>query len=704
MASARITFVGLHTALAALLLLGAADAGALAQEEKPRVNIRLGADGADVETLQNAAEEAAQDLKKREKATPDAVKVVTTDPEEIKSVTEAVTKPEVFPAPDPLKGLIPVPRILEDARSCTRQTVSSGDIEAAVLEDLKSVSRKEANGTRYLSLAPLYNSCVDDETLARHRAAAVKLLNSLTWEPRPVTPKAVGPHGLLLRFRLSDLGWGDKQWGQVLISYPYAVQVDQKRYKAIWNRSRSIMPYVRADWLAFTASRPPLYYRLLKLPAKLDELKSRLGVARDRKGVSRSGFQLYGVKNASRVLERHRRKGGVFWQTFEFSGLEDRQDLFKYPLGPGGKDRFSSIGGTAHFSLPNGFKGWFIHNQAGRRINGVPLRNASEKDWRTFNGFYCASCNFSPLVLTDDRVRIEVIGNPEFSAAVQDRVRKTHPRPDYLRFLFERDQLVYAQAMTDVDLEPEVAGAPELIQALADHYQGEGVTLQMAAGEVGLALEDFESKLVAEGPKAFNTARTMAQRGLSRVVFETKFPVLSRIAEAGEPIRGKLVGRLIGHRSTVAKPRPGAKFRTGPFRLSLVSNKSRYKVGDSLKIGVQTNRECALTLIFANRDGSGTVIFPNKFRSHPIVSVGRDMEIPGGPAPFEFKLNDPGEETVIALCDGSRSRSGLRHNFDKAPFTKIESVRKLLEKWISKTSKSRKRGMAYTALRLPVEP
>ena len=161
---------------------------------------------------------------------------------------------------------------------------------------------------------------------------------------------------------------------------------------------------------------------------------------------------------------------------------------------------------------------------------------------------------------------------------------------------------------------------------------------------------------------------------------------------------------MIGHRSTVAKPKPGAKFKTGAFQLSLVSNKSRYKAGDVLKMGIQTNRECALTLIFANRDGSGTVIFPNKFRSHPILTVGRDMEFPGGPAPFEFRLNDPGEETVIALCDGSRRRSGLRHNFEKAPFTKIESVRKLLEKWIGKTSKSRKRGLAYTALRLPVEP
>ena len=701
MASVKTVVFGFQVALAATLFAGVPDAGALAEDEKPRVNVRLGADGADVKEIKKQADEASRLEEKKKKA--EDVKVVTTDPDEVKSVTKALEEPAVFPAPDPLKGLIPVPDILQDAKSCSRTVVSASDIEAAVLEDLKSVSKKQANGTRYLSLASLYNSCVEEETLARYKAAAVKLLNSLTWEPRPVTPKAVGPNGLLLRFRLSDLGWGDKQWGQVLISYPYAVQVDQKRYKSIWNLSRSIMPYVRADWLAFTASRPPLYYRLLQLPGRLDELKGKLGVAKDRKGISRAGFKLYGLKSASRMIERHRRNDGVFWQTFEFSGLEERQDIFKYPLGPGGEGRFSSIGGTAHYSLPNGFKGWFIHDSSGRRINGLPLRNPAEKDWRKTNGFYCASCNFSPLVMTPDRVRVSVENDPDMPADVKDRVRKTHPKPDYMTFLFERDQAIYQQAMKDAEIQPQKEGQPELIQSLADHYQGGGVTLQMAAGEVGVPLEEFERKLIEEGPKAFNTARTMAQRGMSRVVFESKFPVLSRIADAGQPIRGKIVGRLIGRRSTVAKPKTGAKFRTGAFQLSMVSNKSRYKAGDVLKLGVQTNRECALTLIFANRDGSGTVIFPNKFRSHPIVTVGRDMEFPGGPAPFEFRLNDPGEETVIALCDGSRRRSGLRHNFEKEPFTKIDDIRKLLEKWISKTSKNRKRGMAYTALRLPVE-
>ncbi len=82
----------------------------------------------------------------------------------------------------------------------------------------------------------------------------------------------------------------------------------------------------------------------------------------------------------------------------------------------------------------------------------------------------------------------------------------------------------------------------------------------------------------------------------------------------------------------------------------------------------------------------------------------KELRFPGGHAPFEFHLNDPGQETVIALCDGTKRRSGIKHNYDKAPFTKIESVREVLETWISKKSKKRKRSLAFTALRLPVGP
>lgn len=86
------------------------------------------------------------------------------------------------------------------------------------------------------------------------------------------------------------------------------------------------------------------------------------------------------------------------------------------------------------------------------------------------------------------------------------------------------------------------------------------------------------------------------------------------------------------------------------------------------------------------------------------LSSKRELQFPGCYAPFEFRLNDPGEEMPIALCDGTNRGSGIRHKFQEAPFTKIENVRELLESWLDPKSKKRKRSLAYTVLRLPVEP
>ena len=116
MATVKTAVLGLQAALAGTLFLGVPDAGALAQDEKPRVNIRLGADGADVEVIKKKADETRRDQEK-DADNPKDLKVVTTDPEEVKSVTDAVKEPMVFPAPDPLEGLIPLPEVLQDAKA-----------------------------------------------------------------------------------------------------------------------------------------------------------------------------------------------------------------------------------------------------------------------------------------------------------------------------------------------------------------------------------------------------------------------------------------------------------------------------------------------------------------------------------------------------------------------------------------------------------
>lgn len=698
------------------LLLGCFHLGGAAvlaaQDNSSRVSVTFG----------SATGDDAAQLRQKAAASPAAPKLATALPADGANGDEKPTKPklrfdvaatepaevtdsEALAAPDPIEGLIPVPALLAAPKTCGRDLVDHAAIAEAIKEDLTSMPRKEADGTRYLTFANLYNACVSDEDLRSHKNAAIKLLNSLTWSTQTVTPKELGPNKLVLRFHQNDLGWTDKTWGKILLSYPYAVQTNVRRHKSIWNTSRSIMPYVRADWLAFAASRPPLYYSILGMPKSLSGLRKKLGMgpAGDAK-VSRSGFQLYGGYSASRVLERHARADGAYWRTYEFGGLEKQSNLFDFPLGPGGKSGFNSIGGTVQFSLPNGLRAWFIHNRSGGRINGVPLKKFVEKDWRRANGFYCPECNFAPLQFVPDRIRIHVDGNPEFSPEIQDKVRKLYPRHDYMTFLRSRDEEQYAEAYERAGLIDSRGSGSEPIKALADYYQARPVDLQTAAADLGVSPEVFDQKMAAKGTKAFNTARLIAQKGMPRIVFEAKHAAIVRITTKYAPLRAKSVGRLIGFRSTVARPVAKPAQSTGAFKLSLVSNKSRYKRGDKAIFAIQTLRECTLTVILANTDGSGTVVFPNKFRAHPTINSEREVRVPSGSAPYQLTLDTAGEETVVALCDGSKRRAGIRHNFDKQPFTKIKNVRELLESWISETSKKRKKRLAFTALRLPVEP
>ncbi|MCP4385064.1 MAG: DUF4384 domain-containing protein, partial [Hyphomicrobiales bacterium] len=45
-----------------------------------------------------------------------------------------------------------------------------------------------------------------------------------------------------------------------------------------------------------------------------------------------------------------------------------------------------------------------------------------------------------------------------------------------------------------------------------------------------------------------------------------------------------------------------------------------------------------------------TVIFPNRYQQDNFVAAGVDLVVPPDDAGFQFRLGDPGTETVIAIC------------------------------------------------------
>jgi hypothetical protein len=165
------------------------------------------------------------------------------------------------------------------AAACeTRSFVGNKDIVQSIANDLEKMQDFRVKGTRYVTLTHLHNACVGDEDMKVYRQAVVKLLNSLGRSSDVVKLETVDEAGTILRFHLDDLGWNEADWNTILSVYPYGVKPDTRRFAAIKTDTNNELPFVRGDWLAFTASQPPLYDKLLKLPADFESLQKELKV------------------------------------------------------------------------------------------------------------------------------------------------------------------------------------------------------------------------------------------------------------------------------------------------------------------------------------------------------------------------------------------------------------------------------------------
>jgi hypothetical protein len=75
----------------------------------------------------------------------------------------------------------------------------------------------------------------------------------------------------------------------------------------------------------------------------------------------------------------------------------------------------------------------------------------------------------------------------------------------------------------------------------------------------------------------------------------------------------------------------------------------------------------------------GTVIFPNKFQQDNLLVAGKETEFPGKDARFQFRLKDPGPETVIAICNATgKQADGIKHDFETRSFTPLGNYPKFL--------------------------
>ena len=215
----------------------------------------------------------------------------------------------------------------------------------------------------------------------------------------------------------------------------------------------------------------------------------------------------------------------------------------------------------------------------------------------------------------------------------------------------------------------------ESINFLSKAYE-KSIDLRIAAAEYGLEAQAFGQGLADAGGEFAQLKRRLEQGVLPREILEADFKDIIVKVSDNEPIE-------ISGGEVVAKVGGKSKEDAHDFDLALISDRSDYKVNDLPVFSIKSKENCNLTLINVDASGEGTVIFPNKFQQDNFLPAGKEVQFPGSSAPFQFRLKDPGTETVIAICNASgKEADGIKHDFKKRGFTELGNYRDFLTRQI----------------------
>jgi WD40 repeat protein len=447
--------------------------------------------------------------------------------------------------------------------SADRPTRTESALTELILADLGKQEKAARRFLRYFSLAPLANAGAGPDELRTGRNALSKLLNSLSWHPRITFPAAADPAGVLLRIDLRDYQWDANLWNRLLADYPYGVVQDTAAARAVLVEMATKVPCVRADWFIASASRAPLYYDLLQLPANLAELERqlRVDVAADlrQERAVRAGFNGSGVSRNNRVLQRHDALTGAYWRTYDFEAvpqnladrdllLPDRRNLFANPLGPGfGEASFRHAGGEAIFSLPNGLHGYILVNAQDQRVDKGPTAIVSDPkrpDRAVEAGLSCMNCHARGILPKDDQVRDHLAKNPRaFSRADADKVRALYAPAARTRSLMEQDAERFRKAVERTG--DRVGASAETVMTLALRYEAD-VDLSTLAAEAGLRPEALRERLGHAEKAAANLGALRVPGGtVARQVIVQAFGDLARELRLGAVVPPGSVGQAL---------------------------------------------------------------------------------------------------------------------------------------------------------------
>ncbi len=587
------------------------------------------------------------------------------------------------------------------AAKTSSKPVTGGSVAARITAYLKSAGSKAPKDLRFASLSHLQRGCRTTRAMTVYRHAVAKLLNLVSRAPQPKTFKSIDAAGTIIAFRLSDLGWTERQWQQIKAHDPYALPpqssggTDLITHAASWR-------HVRGDWLAQAALRAPLYRQLLGQAKTAGALRKALHLSLQTNIqsalVKRIAIQGSAIAKNNRLLERHEIGNGVYWTSYDFSSSKGRQNLAKHPLGPYGKRAFRHKLNTVLYSLPNGFPAFYLNDDEGRQLVAAPRRILRDEGIGTgviFAAQSCLSCHGNGPVKISRAAKVVKIKTSRLSKAAQAAVEELYVGLDNMNASIASDARSMDAAFRRAGLQQNLTlHGVEGLSALMERYR-QPVDLQTAAKELGVRPQDLSQRLTKQSQKFYGLARRLSQGGTAREEFSALFGALSavvnratgakpQVAITGAP-RGGGIPDGQGDAGTTPALLGQKKARKPPLRLSLYSNKSLYKRNDSAQFWARTTRDCNLTLINIDTLGRGTVIFPNDFHPDNKLTAGQTLNLPGEGAPYQFRLREIGSERIVGVCNvRAKSADGITHDFEKQKFTNLGNYRAFLDKALAK--------------------
>ena len=548
-----------------------------------------------------------------------------------------------------------------------RRVVSHQEVIAAAIADLNSLPREEQSGTRYISIASLHNNSaeVSEGQLDIMRSGVRKMMNSLSTNPDIAKFEEVGPEKVLFRIRLRDVNWSDKLWDRVASFFPQAVDAGLSSALATATGAKvSILP---AEWMAATATRPPLYHEILDLPQKLADLEKRLGVnatANILAGeVVRAGFTESGVSAHNRLIERHSVKAwsGYYWVSYDFKSSGGKSSLLANPLGPesanilGGAHAFKHAGGEFIFSLPNGMQAYYVADVLGNRLDGaVPTDIVGDKTNVTgrveiSNGLSCVICHENGMREGRQTDQVRAIAGGFENTEAKELIERLHPPQDKVDAILKQDSAKFLAALAAAGVKQSEGREP--VGELAKRFE-KPVTLAKAAAELGISEEDFAKRVDPRKDKAFfDIATLLADGTLAREHFLDLFPDIIARLGIGKVRKSQALAEVkLPGRDDVKKLRPIA--------VQITTDKTRYrggdekdKKGDLLYATVTAAEAGHLRLLYQNAKGEIITLFPNQFQKDDRVPGGVPVKVPSDTAGFDIEIVGPpfGQEHLIAI-------------------------------------------------------